>query len=57
MLRTHYSTLVYIMSFCEWDPKLCTCIYVRHKLDVRNMYDMHTLRTLHVQFKLEDRCA
>ena len=57
MLRTHYSTLVYIMSFCEWDPKLCTCIYVRRKLDVRNMYDMHTLRTLHVQFKLEDRCA
>ena len=43
MLRTHYSTLVYIMSFCEWVQKLCTCLYVRHKLDVRYMYDMHTL--------------
>ena len=24
-------------------PKLCTCLYFRHKLDVRYMYDMHTL--------------
>ena len=44
MLRTHCSTLVYIMLFCEWVPKLCTCLYIRHKLDVRYMYDMHTLK-------------
>ena len=43
MLRPHYSTLVHIMLFCEWVTKLCTCLYVRHKLDVRYMYDMHTL--------------
>ena len=40
---TNTRTLVYIMSFCEWVPKLCTCLYFIHKLDVRYMYDMHTL--------------
>ena len=38
-------------------PKMCTCLYVRHKLDVRYMYDMHTLTYVHVQFKLDDRCV
>ena len=57
MLQTHYSTLVYIMLFCEWVPKLCTCLYVRHKLDVCYMCYMQHERKLHVQFKLDDRCT